>query len=294
MSGDLLDINGTRLFVDDRGAGATALLYVHGGPGQGAYDFMASVGERLAAHLRVVGVDQRGCLRSDPLPDTPPLTQELLIEDYEAVRRRLDIERWMVVAHSAGGPPALKYALAHPDAVSAVVFVCTTFDADRTDRYRLPVIARVLRERGETEAADRCLEIAGLERRITVEDDTRSAMQALGEAYFEVFFHDRSGIDAYAALYEAAGFTRERRHRGMSHVPLVGAMYEPTLGLLPRLTQPHALINGVDDLVAAPTMVEDYRRTTVAPRVITVPRAGHFPFIEQPEEFVRALRSVLP
>jgi proline iminopeptidase len=87
-----VSVNGTGLFVDDRGdAIAPALLFIHGGPGQSCYDFMQIQGDRLARRLRVIGVDQRGTLRSDPLPAEPALTAELLIADFEALRERLGI-----------------------------------------------------------------------------------------------------------------------------------------------------------------------------------------------------------
>lgn len=61
-----MPVNGTRLFVDDRGPhDGVPLLYVHGGPGQSCWDFMSSVGDGLADHgIRVIGVDQRGISHS--------------------------------------------------------------------------------------------------------------------------------------------------------------------------------------------------------------------------------------
>lgn len=47
---------------------------------------MRSQGDVLARRLRIIGVDQRGALRSDPLPGSPPLTVKLLIEDFEELR----------------------------------------------------------------------------------------------------------------------------------------------------------------------------------------------------------------
>jgi proline iminopeptidase len=80
VAAGLVRINGTRLFVDDRGdAAASPLLFIHGGPGQSCYDFMQLQGDRLARRLRIIGVDQRGTLRSDPLPPEPALTAAVLI-----------------------------------------------------------------------------------------------------------------------------------------------------------------------------------------------------------------------
>jgi proline iminopeptidase len=95
MSVTSLEVNGARLFVDDRGeASAPALLYIHGGPGLGCYDFMQCQGDALSRTLRVMGVDQRGVPRSDALPPGAALTVEALIDDFEQLRIQLGISRW--------------------------------------------------------------------------------------------------------------------------------------------------------------------------------------------------------
>ena len=156
MPAGLVEIADTRLFVDDRGEpGAPPLLFIHGGPGQGCYDFMHAQGDLLARSLRVIAVDQRGVLRSDPLPAEPPLTRELLVSDFEALRARLGIAAWAVLGHSAGGGYALRYVTSHPQAVQSVIFDCPGWDADLTERYRLPEIARRLEDLGQlADAAD--------------------------------------------------------------------------------------------------------------------------------------------
>ena len=50
--------------------------------------------------MRVIGVDQRGVLRSDDLPASPPLTVELLVDDVEALRRRLGMVSVTIRARS--------------------------------------------------------------------------------------------------------------------------------------------------------------------------------------------------
>jgi proline iminopeptidase len=78
-----------------------------------------------------VGIDQRGCgqsrpLATDALGELHRNTTQSLIEDIEAVRRQLDIERWLVSGVSWGTTLALAYALAHPDRVSELVLVAVT------------------------------------------------------------------------------------------------------------------------------------------------------------------------
>jgi proline iminopeptidase len=290
LSARLVAVNGTRIFVDDRGdPGAPALLYVHGGPGQGCYDFMKAQGDRLAARLRIIGVDQRGTLRSEPLPAIPPLTPDLLVSDFEELRRRLRIESWAVLGHSAGAGYALRYVTGHPGAVRAVIFDCPCWDADMTDRHRLPVVARRLEALGQLADAERCRELAAKSARLTFGDDARGAMQALGAHYMEQFFHDPDGAADFDELLEDSGFTQEQWQRGNSHWPLLAAMYEPVLSLLPRIRRPALLVRGRDDLVAAPGMLTAFTASVRDGTMREFERSGHYPYLEEPEAYCQAV-----
>lgn len=78
-----------------------------------------------ALHL-IVGVDYRGCGRStlwtsDDLSSLRTHTMTQLIDDLEAVRVHLNVERWLLHGVSWESTPALAYALAHLDRVTEVV-----------------------------------------------------------------------------------------------------------------------------------------------------------------------------
>lgn len=105
-------------------------LYLHGGPGSGLHP--GSYRRRFdPRRYRIVGIDQRGCGRSRPLAtdDLGGLrhnTTQTLIEDIEAVRRHLGIERWLLSGVSWGTTLALAYAETHPGRVSELVLVAVT------------------------------------------------------------------------------------------------------------------------------------------------------------------------
>lgn len=104
-------------------AGKPALV-LHGGPGSGC-----SPGARRyfdPAVYRVVLFDQRGCGRS--LPHAGELEVDLstnttahLLGDIEALRRHLDIEKWLVLGGSWGSTLGLAYAQRHVERVSEMV-----------------------------------------------------------------------------------------------------------------------------------------------------------------------------
>jgi proline iminopeptidase len=284
-------VAGGEVFVDERGSESSPpLLYAHGGPGQSCYDFMQAQGDRLSERLRVVGVDQRGVLRSDDLPKDRALTVDLLIEDFEAVRVGLGLDTWTVLGHSAGGGYALDYALSCPDSASAVIFDCPCWDADLTDRYRLPVAAERLRALGREDAAARCEAFAAQPERLTAADQTHVAMQELGEDYLRLFLHDPASIESYGRVQQESGFGQEDWSRGLSHRPLLEDMYRSRMDLLDRLTQPALLVHGRHDLVAPPAVIERFSSTGNR-SVHTFERSGHFAFHEEPEEYARVVTA---
>jgi proline iminopeptidase len=290
MSAGLIGIGGTRLFVDDRGdRDAPPLLFIHGGPGQSCYDYMHAQGDLLSRHLRLIGVDQRGVLRSDPLPASPPLSEELLIDDFEELRQALGIMRWAILGHSAGGHYAVRYAVSRPESVSAAIFDCPCFDADLTDRYRLPEVARRLDALGKAAEAERCRELATRPDRLAGEDETHVAMQALGEHYMEQFFHDPRSVADFDQVHEDSGFPDEMWGRGNSHLPLLAACYEPVFDLLPQLRCPAMLLRGQDDLVASPAAVAEFTRLLPVAQHTVLAESGHMGYQEQPDEYCAAV-----
>ncbi len=105
-------------------------LYLHGGPGgglgQGGYRRRFDPDRHL-----VVGLDQRGCGRSTPwavddLAHLDDNTTPALVEDVEALREHLGVERWLVHGVSWGSTLALAYALAHPERVTELVLTAVT------------------------------------------------------------------------------------------------------------------------------------------------------------------------
>jgi pimeloyl-ACP methyl ester carboxylesterase len=117
VSGDVIaydDITG-----DDTTASSaerTAVL-VHGSGGNRA-TWWPVLPRLVNAGWRVVNVDVRGSGRST---DTAKqLGPRQVSADLEAIRLDAGVESWHVIGHSMGGWHALRYAVEHPDATSAV------------------------------------------------------------------------------------------------------------------------------------------------------------------------------
>jgi proline iminopeptidase len=105
------------------------VLFLHGGPGAPLGRGYRTLHD--AAQFWTIGLDQRGCGRSipavqDDLANLSANTTQALIEDIEAVRRHLGVEKWIVTGGSWGSTLALAYALEHPARLYGIAVAAVT------------------------------------------------------------------------------------------------------------------------------------------------------------------------
>lgn len=148
------NIRGTSIYFDVDGEGLASgpegfeerpvLFLVHGGPG-GDHTAFKRHSRALRDVAQLVFIDQRGCGRSAPC-DPATCTLDDNIDDLDALREHLGLERISLLGSSYGGMVAQGYAIRYPDRVANLVLQATT------PSYRFLADAqRVLRERGTPE-----------------------------------------------------------------------------------------------------------------------------------------------
>ncbi|MSR56182.1 MAG: alpha/beta fold hydrolase [Planctomycetaceae bacterium] len=128
----------TEIYFDVDGAGLTpdgsrmverpTLFLLHGGPGGDHASFKSSSGKSASGALtdvaQLVYVDHRGCGRSAQ-GDPATYTLDNNIDDLDALRDHLGLERISVLGSSYGGMVALGYVLRYPRRVANLILVCT-------------------------------------------------------------------------------------------------------------------------------------------------------------------------
>src|SRR5437879_9151506 len=87
----------------------------------------------LSPSRRVVTFDFLGWGASDK-PAGYPYTAANQMGDVDAVIEQLHLRQVVLVAHDASGPPAIDWALSHPDRVAALVLLNTYYSAMPTLR----------------------------------------------------------------------------------------------------------------------------------------------------------------
>lgn len=117
-------------FEQSGNARGLPVIFLHGGPGSGADDNHRRYFD--PRRYRIIIFDQRGCHRSQPAGRVIDNTTSLLLADMEAIRRRLNIDRWLVFGGSWGATLGLLYAQQHPQRVAGMI-LRGTFLARRRD-----------------------------------------------------------------------------------------------------------------------------------------------------------------
>ncbi|MEV6612477.1 alpha/beta hydrolase [Streptomyces sp. NPDC051051] len=112
--------DGTPLAHHVRGEGEP-LVVLPGGPMR-ASEYLGVLGG-LTARRRLILLDLRGTGDSSVPADPATYRCDRQVEDVEALRIHLGLERMDLLAHSAGGSLAMLYAARHPERVARLVLV---------------------------------------------------------------------------------------------------------------------------------------------------------------------------
>jgi proline iminopeptidase len=131
-------------------------VYLHGGPGSGFTRRERGFFDPSA--YRVLLFDQRGSGRSRPLASEPRAdlstnTTRHLIEDIEALREHVGVERWTVLGLSWGSSLGLAYAQAHPARVEGLVLAAVTTTSRREVEWITGDVGRIFPQEWERFAA---------------------------------------------------------------------------------------------------------------------------------------------
>jgi len=275
----LLPINGTELYMKRLGAGEP-IVVVHGGPVL-EHGYLLPHLAPLAESYELIFFDQRLSGRSAPRVDSASVRLATFVDDIEALRQSLGLDRVHLMAHSWGGLLAIHYALEHQEHLISLVLLNSM--SPSSDLWQEE--ERLLSER------------------VTAADSTASADLRESEAFaarepeairqllllsFKTQFHDpnRSGdLD----IYVPDDYVDRSRQFGYMMVDLASFDLR---GELDRIKVPTLVIYGsAEPAVALGGAALRDRIPNVEFGIIE--DAGHFPFIEQPEAFLLAVRRFL-
>ncbi|WP_250214960.1 alpha/beta fold hydrolase [Acrocarpospora catenulata] len=271
--------DGTKLAYHVSGEGLP-LVCLPGGPMQDS-DYLGELGG-LSAHRQLVLVDPRGTGLSAIPQDTSSYRCDRLVDDVEALREHLGLDRLDLLAHSAGTNLAVLYASRHPERVRRLALITPSTRAvgmEVTGESRLET-ARLRKNEPWYGPAFETLEamVAG------------NATEATREA-INPFFYGR--WDAKAQTHQAAQDGR----RNDDAAALFGAesVFNPdtTRTALATFTAPVLVLAGEFDLNTPPSAAAELATLFPNATFVIQPESGHFPWIDAAGPFVATTATFL-
>jgi proline iminopeptidase len=195
------------------------------------------------------------------------------------VRRSLGASRIVLLGHSWGGLFASAYTAAHPDRVRALGL----FDAEPADEAAANAGMELAGARMQKLIDDGVIPLPLPD---VVDDDCTAQLRALSPAYFaDPRFVPPPGALEVTCHDSVGGATRQ----GLS-----AETYAGIAAGVARYRGPALILYGADDPFGLGWVEVERRQLTDArTRVVVVPNAGHFPWLEQPEPSVAAVRALV-
>ncbi|MGW1531505.1 alpha/beta fold hydrolase [Streptomyces aureus] len=273
-----LAYDGTELAFDTSGDGPP-LVCLPGGPMQDS-DYLGNLGG-LSAHRRLIMADPRGTGGSAVPADPGSYRCDRQVDDVEALREHLGLDRMDLLAHSAGTNLAVLYAQRHPERVGRLALITPSVYA-----VGVEVTGEVRREtallrKGEPWFPEA---FAALEAIVAGKGD------AAAFAAIAPFWYGR--WDAAARAHRDA----EDAHRNQEAAARFSdGAFDPdaTRAALARLASPVLVLAGELDLNSpAPAMAEVAALFPHAELVVQ-PGAGHFPWLDDPARFAATTEAFL-
>jgi pimeloyl-ACP methyl ester carboxylesterase len=263
--------DGTRLTYHLRGEGEP-LVVLPGGPMR-ASAYLGNLGG-LDSHRQLVLLDLRGTGESEVPADPGTYRCDRLVDDVEALRLQLRLERMDVLAHSAGGSLAMLYAARHPQRLRRLALITATPWA-----LGMPATA------GDRLAAAR----------------PRASEPWFADAFppFEAWLEGKGDFDPVFLPFfygrwddtARAHADREEAETNDDAAEVYGAdgAYEPdaTRGALARVRTPVLVLAGGVDGGPSPALARQAAQAFWAAEFAVQPGAGHYPWLDDPDRFVR-------
>lgn len=263
--------DGTRLTYHLRGEGEP-LVVLPGGPMR-ASAYLGNLGG-LDSHRQLVLLDLRGTGESELPADPGTYRCDRLVDDVEALRLQLRLERMDVLAHSAGGSLAMLYAARHPQRLRRLALITATPWA-----LGMPATA------GDRLAAAR----------------PRASEPWFADAFppFEAWLEGKGDFDPVFLPFfygrwddtARAHADREEAETNDDAAEVYGAdgAYEPdaTRGALARVRTPVLVLAGGVDGGPSPALARQAAQAFWAAEFAVQPGAGHYPWLDDPDRFVR-------
>jgi proline iminopeptidase len=278
-------IRDTEIYFDIEGVGMKAeedrmverpvMFVAHGGPGGDHSSYKGSVSP-LADRVQIVYFDHRGQGRSARGPKET-YTLENNVEDLEALRQHLGLDKIVLLGTSYGGMVALSYAVRYPENLSHLIAVVTSANSRFLDRAK-----EIIAERGTPEQQGVC--------------------EKLWAGAFETDEELEDYYEKMGPLYSLKHDPEQAKKRAKRSIRSIDAINEGFGGFLRtydvmdqlhKITCPTLVIAGRQDWICPPDLSEEFAAHIPQADLRIFENSSHSVAADEPDLYLDAIRGFL-
>jgi len=236
----------------------------------------------LAAHRQLVMLDLRGTGESGRPADSASYRCDRQVDDVEALREHLGLDRMELLGHSAGGSLAVRYAAQYPERIG-----------------RLALITPSTRSVGIEVSAESRRQLLELRKDEPWYPAAAAAFEKIAAGHGQSADWEAVSPMAYgrwdaAAQAHYAAEAEQTNGEGLEIFNSDGA-FDPvaTRDALTKVDAPVLLLAGELDWTTNPDAAAEFADLFPNARLVVQPGAGHFPWLYDPAGFVTTVAAFL-
>ncbi|SEA64635.1 alpha/beta fold hydrolase [Pedobacter hartonius] len=229
----------------------------------------------LEEHFTMVWYDTRMSGKSSGPENPLKYTNQDFMKDMDALRDYLKQDKIWVMGHSSGAYQVLNYGIIHNDKLNGIIAISSMAGTD--DISREEFMKNILKRENEPYYTKGANIFAG-------KDTTNYTLNEKVRVIMPFYFHDQKNLSVFA---EKTG-TPELSEKAFRYTNASKHGSELLFPLLHHITVPTLIIVGDDDFICDRISQSDRIHKKIASSTLVVIKdAGHFSWIEQPEQFFR-------
>lgn len=270
------------LFCKMMGSGKP-LIVLHGGAGYLTHEYLLPHLEPLSQDNLVVFYDQRGLGKSTGELTTEQINLKTYVNDIESIRKFLGVKKVSLLGHSWGGLLAMHYALSYPESVDRIILTNSMVASSNDVGLFFAELSKRI--------APYQNEIKELESGELFQEGNPETVAHVSELYFQTYMYNPENVKKIK-LWKSQ---KENLNGAKVWEIFKNQVFMQPFDILSEIKMikcPTLIIHGNEDVLplASSEHIHDAIGTS---ELVKIDQCGHFPFVEQPESFFKAIETFL-
>jgi len=263
-----VQVKDANLFCRIYGEGQPVIV-IHGAP-KLCQDYLLPHMANLPANHSVIFYDQRGCGKSLAVISEKNINVENFVDDIEAIRQSIGAERISIIGHSWGAFLGMKYAILHPDSINKLVLVGSMPASHEGFSLMVKEIAKRLSKESM---------------------DAANSDEKQQKAIFQAYMYSSQDITKLNLYLTPEAIINGSKVFELLCIDIFMKPYD-IISELPQIKCSTLILHGDSDPIPY-SAVEQIHEHIPQSKLVKISQCGHFPFVEQCEEFSKEINQFL-